>query len=576
MAGVILAAAVALLAWGQVSGGGGSAAVAQANNPATGTVTVTNDGHVEVHNTLTATVDATDADGLIDAVYTYKWFYEKTPDDDPDTPLPTCTDGRRVQPRVGTRGETLLLLHYDVAKGGLCVRVDFQDDLGNDEFLESALTTEVPTGAIIDVGFLDGDGVERYDRAVRPAAGSKLRANTIGVNYPDMADPPDFTYQWIHWKLGGRGLNGKEADISGATSDTYTIVAADAGKIIQLELTFKVTPSGTRTTFANFETGYIQIPPPSVTLTSSAPSGEPEANFELTAEVTAVGVTNPSISYEWYAVPPGQTLSTTAHRISGASGARYTPGQTDVGRLIAVIGRFSDGIGNPHTTTSSTVIPVRSSAVIVAPGGFYINETLQVNTATMNLRGLPASSTFTYRWIYVDANGVIAGQAEGTSDTQSYTLAAIDAGQYMQVEITFTPTDPASEPPRMVLANMQTLQISHRPPAELAENLSAQVPTNGGSVRLTWSVASTGSELPAKFQYRYKSTDLLATTPFADTDWEDVSGGGSTRSLTITGSLINVLEYTFEVRSVGRLGFATQEVSDTATYRHKTRGCPET
>ena len=165
-------------------------------------------------------------------------------------------------------------------------------------------------------------------------------------------------------------------------------MAADAGKIIQLELTFKVTPSGTRTTFANFETEYIQIPPPSVALTSSAISGEPEVNFELTAEVTAVGVTNPSISYEWYAVPPGQTLSTTAHRISGASGARYTPGQTDVGRLIAVIGRFFDGIGNPHTTTSSTVIPVRSSAVIVAPRGFYINETLQVNTATMNLRGL--------------------------------------------------------------------------------------------------------------------------------------------------------------------------------------------
>ena len=110
----------------------------------------------------------------------------------------------------------------------------------------------------------------------------------------------------------------------------------------------------------------------------------------------------------------------------------------------------------------------------------------------------------------------------------------------------------------MVLANMQTPQIADRPPAELAENLSAQVPNNGGSVRLTWSITSTGSGLPAKFQYRYKPT--METTDYTDDlaqDWEDVSGGGSVRNSSITGTLINGVEYTFELRSVGRLGFAT-------------------
>ena len=194
-ASVLITVAVMVLDWWQASGGV-PAAVAQANNPATGTVTVTNDGRVEVHNTLTVTVAATDADGLIDVVYTYRWFYEKKPDVDPDIP-PYLHGGASSSraPRVGTRGETLILLHFDIDKGGLCVRVEFQDDLGNDEFLESSATTEVPAGAIIDVRFLDEFGVEQYDRAIQPAAGSKLRANTIGVNYPDMADPPDFTYQ---------------------------------------------------------------------------------------------------------------------------------------------------------------------------------------------------------------------------------------------------------------------------------------------------------------------------------------------------------------------------------------------
>ena len=572
-ASILLTVAVVVVVWWQASGGV-PAAVAQANNPATGTVTLTNDGRVEVHNTLTVTVAATDTDGLTNAVYTYRWFYEKKPDVDPDVPLPTCSEGRRrVAPRVGARGETLILLHFDIDKGGLCVRVEFQDDLGNDEFLESSATTDVPTGAIIEVGFLDEFGVEQYDRAVQPAAGSKLRANTIAVNYPDMvADAPNFSYQWIYWRPGRYGLDGKDGTISGATSQTYTIQESDAGKYIQLELTFAITPSGTRTTFANFATEYIQIPPPSLELTSSAPSGEPEVNFELTATVTVFGLTNPSFSFEWYAVPPGQTLSTTAHRVSGASGATYTPKQTDVGKRIVAIVSFSDSASNRHTATSAPTLQVRSSAVIVAPSGFYINATIQVSTAAMNLQGLPDSSTFTYQWIYVDANGVIAGNAESTSNTQSYALTIIDNGQYMQVRITSTETVNNTE--RMVLANMQTPQISERPPAELAENLSAQVPNNGGSVRLTWSVASTGNELPAKFQYRYKPT--METTDYTGDlaqDGEDVSGGGSTRNATITGTLINVAKYTFELRSVGRLGFGTQEVSDTVTYRHATKEC---
>ena len=239
------------------------------------------------------------------------------------------------------------------------------------------------------------------------------------------------------------------------------------------------------------------------------------------------GVDNPNYSYEWYAVPPGQTLSTTAHRISGALGATYTPKQTDVGKQIVAIVHFRDDQSNPLTATSAPTLPVRSSAVIDAPSGFYINETLQVNTAVMTLQGAPTDpSAFTYQWIYVAANGNYEGNAIGApSNTQSYALTTADDGRYLQVEITFTETDPTGTAERMVMANMQTPAISERPPAEYAENLSAQVPTNGGSVRLTWSLASTGSDLPAKFQYRYKPTNLLDTTPFADTDWEDVSGG---------------------------------------------------
>ena len=565
MAGVILAVIVALLAWGQV-GGGGPAAVAQTNNPATGTVTLTTNGRVEIHYALIATVSAADDDGLTNAVYTYTWFYV-TPD------ITTCA-GRQIAGRLSIDDETLTIIRHDAGKR-ICVLVEFQDDAGNEEALESLPTIKIPSGAVIEGEYIDVFGAVQYDITVNTVVGTTLRANTDFVgDYSDLAATPNFTFQWIYWRAGNVGLDGHDGDIQGATSQKYTVQESDAGKHIQVELTFNTTPSGTRTTFGNAYSDYVEIAPPSLTLTSDAPSGEPEVHSELRATVTVFGVDNPNYSYEWYAVPPGQILSTRAHRISGALGETYTPKQTDVGKQIVAIVSFRDNSSNPLTATSAPTLPVRSSAVIDAPSGFYINETLQVNTAVMTLQGAPTDpSAFTYQWIYVSAIGTSDGPAIGTpSDTQSYALSTADDGRYLQVEITFTETINSTE--RMVMANMQTPAIGERPPAEYAVNLSAQVRTNGGSVRLTWSLASTGSDPPAKFEYRYKPTNLLDTTPFADTDWVDVSGGVSARSLTITGSLINDVAYTFELRSVGRLGLGTPEVSDTATYGHKTRGCP--
>ena len=571
VAGVILAAIVALLAWGQM-GGGGPVAVAQ-NNEATGTVTLTTTGQLEIHYALIATVSAADDDDLTNVVYTYKWFYVR-----PDPSFTTCGDGRQIPRRASIDNETLTIIRHDAGKM-ICVRVEFQDDLLNAEALESLPTIAIPSGAIIEGE--DPDNLGQYDITEDTVVGTTLRANIDPVNYSDLVDPPDFSYQWIHWIVGNVGLDGYVRDIQGATSQTYTVQESDAGEHIQVELTFDCDTTfascltGGRTTFANGYSDYVDIPPPSLTLTSDAPSGEPEVHFELTATVTVFGVDNPNYFYEWYAVPPRQTLSTTAHLISGASGATYTPRHEDVGKQIVAIVSFRDNSSNPLTATSAPTLTVRSSAVIDAPRGFYIDETLQANTAVMTLQGAPTDpSAFTYLWIYVDANGAFENDAAGTpSDTQSYALTDADDGRYLQVEITFTET--VNNTSRMVMANMQTPAIDERPPARYAEDLSAQVPTNGGSVTLTWSLASTQDDLPAKFQYRYKPTMATDYTGTLAQDWEDVSGGVSTRSLTIS-DLINVADYTFELRSVGRLGLGTPEVSDTATYRHKTRGCPAT
>ena len=61
--------------------------------------------------------------------------------------------------------------------------------------------------------------------------GQTLTAATSGIMDTDGLTSPTFSYQWIR-------VNGTEADISGATSSTYTLVDADQGKTIKVRVSF--------------------------------------------------------------------------------------------------------------------------------------------------------------------------------------------------------------------------------------------------------------------------------------------------------------------------------------------------
>ncbi len=62
--------------------------------------------------------------------------------------------------------------------------------------------------------------------------GETLSANTSGISDDDGADDADFEYQWL--ANDGNG----DADISGATGRTYTLVDADEGKTIKVRVSF--------------------------------------------------------------------------------------------------------------------------------------------------------------------------------------------------------------------------------------------------------------------------------------------------------------------------------------------------
>ncbi len=73
-----------------------------------------------------------------------------------------------------------------------------------------------------------GDPLARGERKV----GATLAADIVGITDADGLTDPMFTYQWQ------RDDGGAPADISGATSDTYTLTDDDVGKRIRLQVQF--------------------------------------------------------------------------------------------------------------------------------------------------------------------------------------------------------------------------------------------------------------------------------------------------------------------------------------------------
>ena len=84
--------------------------------------------------------------------------------------------------------------------------------------------------------------------------GETLTAVTTGITDADGLTSPTYTYQWIR-------VDGTEADISGANSSTYTLVAADLGKTIKVKVSFTDDASNPETlTSAGTATGTVEVP----------------------------------------------------------------------------------------------------------------------------------------------------------------------------------------------------------------------------------------------------------------------------------------------------------------------------
>ena len=393
------------------------------NSAATGAPTIS--GTAQVGESLTAsTSDISDANGLANASFTYQWLA-----DDADI--------------SGATGSSYTLVAADVGKA-IKVTVSFTDDAGNEESVTSAATAAVALTAG------STDSLERSDQEVvqensaatgaptisgTAQVGEILTASTSDISDANGLANASFTYQWL----------ADDADISGATGSSYTLVAADVGKAIKVTVSFtddagneeSVTSAATAAvTLTGGSTNSLEQSNQEDVQENSAATGAPTINGTawagetLTAITTGIsdtdGLANASFTYQWLADDAD---------IDGATTSSYTLVAGDVGKAIKVQVSFTDDDGNEESVTSAATAAVTQPPVTAT---FHDGPSSHDGSAafTFELRFSKAPvDSFSYSTVQNHAFTVTEGSVSN--------VRRLEAGKNVKWEITVTPDSDA-------------------------------------------------------------------------------------------------------------------------------------
>ena len=286
------------------------------NSPATGAPTI--GGTAQVGQTLTSnTSGIADADGLTNVSFTYQWLAD-------DTDI------------AGASGSTYTLTDSEESKA-IKVEVSFTDDAGNDETLTTAATDAVAAASTPNS---PATGAPTISGTIQ--VGETLTADTSGVSDADGLSSVQYEYQWL----------ADDSDISGATNDTYTLVAADEGKVIKVRVSF-TDDADNEETLTSAATGAVDARPNSPATGAPTIAGTAQVGQTVTADTSGIadadGLANATFSFQWLADDS---------EIAGATGLTYTLTNTDEGKAITVQVSFTDDEGNAETLTSAATAAV--------------------------------------------------------------------------------------------------------------------------------------------------------------------------------------------------------------------------
>lgn len=363
--GGIGAAGVAAAASGGGGGGGSggtpaSTSSTHVNAAPTGNVTIT--GTATQGETLTASNNLADTDGLGPIAYQWK------------------ANGVAI---AGTTGNTFTLTEAQVGKT-ITVSASYTDGHGTIEAVASSATSAVanvndaPTGAVTIAG--------------TAAQGHTLTAaNTLA----DADGLGTMSYQW--YADGGA--------ITGATGSTLVVAADQIGKAITVTASY-VDGHGTSESVSSNQTALVtanNLPTGDVTITGILAEGQ-----TLTAQNTLAdsdGMTHATLTYQWYA---------DGVAINGATATTLQLSPAEVGKAITVVASYSDDAGTPETVISapsSAIQNLNAAPVNTLPASFSTNEDTPLKLAGISVADADAGSGSITVTLTVDSGTLTAATA---------------------------------------------------------------------------------------------------------------------------------------------------------------------
>ncbi len=362
-----------------------------------------------------------------------------------------------------------------------------------------------------------------------PRVGDTLTADASTVSDPNGPASPAFDWQWI------RVSGGTDTRISGATSKTYTVVAADEGATLKVEASF-TDDGGTDEAVQSEETATVAPPLPTVTVASSGDvteggrvtftftrTGDRARKLDVGVRVTATG--------EFGITPHTSTATFPANRsttqlllITVNDGAHEAHGSLTV--------TVQPGNGYTVGTPGAATATIRDNDNVAPKGKPTIDDTTPVvgQTLTADESGIDdqdglTSATFDWQWIRVS----------GSTDTpipgatsETYTVVAGDVGAKLKVEASFTDDDGTEE--TVESAETATVEVPPLPRMSVARVASTVAEGEDAQFTVTRTVVTTGA---LTVNYRVSESGAMVASGEEGAQTVDFADGDTEQTVTV-------------------------------------------
>ena len=342
--------------------------------------------------------------------------------------------------------------------------------------------------------------------------GETLTVDISGIDDADGLTNVSFSYQWT------ANDGNIDTDISGATGDSYTLVADDEGKTIKVRVSFtddrnfqetltSVATAAVTAALTPLTAEFQDVPPShngSDTFTFRIAFSEDIGISHTTFRDNSLEVDNGSVTKAKRVNRSNKLWEITVDPDSDADVTVVLPVTEDCNATGAVCTRAEAGERRPLSNRSELTVPGPGVANSPATGAPTISGTVQVGqTLTASTSGIADADgltnvSFSYQWLADDTE--IAGATGG-----SYTLVADDEGKAIKVRVSFTDDKNHQE----TVTSAATAAVEPRPnsPATGAPTINGTAQVGETLTASTSGIADADGLTNVSFSYQWISSD---------------------------------------------------------------------